>query len=235
MMQFQGFPSGGKVKYTAVPDVFFSAVLPHITDINELKVTLHLMAALYSRKGYPRFLRYSELKGDAVLMQGLKGSEEALQDALKKAIERGTILSLAVEKEKVSEDIYFLNDVPGRQAVDKIKSGELELAGLKAGESVPGPSEPLPDIFTLYEQNIGMLTPMIADEIRDAEKLYPESWIRDAVKEAVLHNKRNIKYISRILQNWSIEGRSDGTYQRDSKATGPDKYIKGKYGHMVRR
>ncbi len=235
MTQFQGFPSGAKVKYTAVPDVFFSAVLPQITDINELKVTLHLMAALYSRKGYPRFLRYSELKSDTVLMQGLKSSEEALQDALKKAVARGTILSLNVVKEKASEDIYFLNDVPGRQAVEKIESGELELAGLKAGKSVPAPSGPLPDIFTLYEQNIGMLTPMIADELRDAEKLYPESWIRDAVKEAVLHNKRNIKYISRILQNWSIEGRSDGTYQRDSKATGPDKYFKGRYGHMVRR
>jgi DNA replication protein len=235
MTQFQGFPSGSKVKYTSVPDVFFSAVLPQITDINELKVTLHLMAALYDRKGYPRFLRYGELTGDTVLMQGLQGSEEALRDALKKAVARGTILSLSVEKEKVTEDIYFLNDAPSRQAVEKIKNGELKLAGLKAGKSVPASAEPLPDIFTLYEQNIGMLTPMIADELRDALKLYPENWIRDAVKEAVLHNKRNIKYISRILQNWSIEGRSDGTYKRDSKATGPGKYFKGKYGHMVRR
>jgi DNA replication protein len=235
MTQFQGFPSGGKVKYTAVPDVFFSAVLPQITDINELKVTLYLMASLYDRKGYPRFLRYSELVGDTALMQGLKGSEEALRGGLKKAVERGTLLSLSVGKEKTTEDIYFLNDESSRQAVDKIKNGELKMAGLRAGKSAPAPSEPLPDIFTLYEQNIGMLTPMIADELRDALKLYPENWIRDAVKEAVLHNKRNIKYISKILQNWSVEGRSDGTYQRDSKTTGPDKYIKGKYGHMVRR
>jgi hypothetical protein len=76
---------------------------------------------------------------------------------------------------------------------------------------------------------------MIADELRDAEKLYPPDWIRDAVKESVLHNKRNIKYISKILENWSVEGRGDGTYQRDSQETGPDRFVKGKYGHMVRR
>jgi DnaD/phage-associated family protein len=235
MTQFQGFPSGGRVQFTAVPSVFFSAVLPQITDIAELKTTLHIIAALYNRKGYPRFIRYIELTGDVVLMQGLNGSEETLRQALKMAAERGTLLSFSVEKESASEDIYFLNDESSRQAVEKVRAGELKLAGLKAGKSVPAPAEPLPDIFTLYEQNIGMLTPMIAEELRDAEKLYPEDWIRDAIKEAVLHNKRNIKYIAKILQNWSIEGRSDGTYQRDSKATGPDKYFKGKYGHMVRR
>ena len=30
-----------------------------------------------------------------------------------------------------------------------------------------------------------MLTPLIADELREAEKQYPESWIKDAIKEAV--------------------------------------------------
>ncbi|OGO18360.1 MAG: hypothetical protein A2Z15_08820 [Chloroflexi bacterium RBG_16_50_11] len=235
MTQFQGFPSGGKVLYTAIPNVFFSALLPQITDIAELKVTLHIISALYNRKGYPRFIRYGELMGDAALMQGLKGSEATLRDALKKAVERGSLLSLSVEKEGASEDIYLLNDESSRQAVEKIRSGELKLAGLKTGLPEPASAEPLPDIFTLYEQNIGMLTPMIADELRDAERLYPTDWIRDAIKEAVTYNKRNIKYIAKILENWSVEGRSDGTYQRDSKATGTDKYFKGKYGHMVRR
>ena len=79
-----------------------------------------------------------------------------------------------------------------------------------------------------------MLTPMIAEELREAEKLYPEGWIRDAIKEAVSLNKRSIRYIVRILERWSAEGKSDGTYRRYSK-TDPDKYIKGKYGHIVRR
>jgi DNA replication protein len=235
MMQFQGFPSGGRVEYTSIPDVFFSGLLPQITDLAELKTTLYVISALYHKKGYPRFVSYSELLGNAGLMESLKGSEETLRGALKSAAERGSLLSLTVEKDGTTEDIYLLNTESDRQAVEKMQRGELKPAGLKAGTPAPAPAEAPPDIFTLYEQNIGMLTPMIADELRDAEKLYPPDWIRDAVKEAVLHNKRSIKYIAKILENWSVEGRSDGTYQRDTKETGPGKYFKGKYGHMVRR
>jgi DNA replication protein len=239
MKQFQGFPSGGKVVYTSIPNVFFSGLLPQITDIAELKTTLYVIATLYSKKGYPRFVSYSELLENASLTQSFKSesesSDKVLRAALKLAVERGTLLNLTIEKDGASEEIYFLNDESGRQAVAKIEGGELKLPGLKTGTALPVQAEELPDIFTLYEQNIGMLTPMIADELRDAEKLYPQDWIRDAIKEAALYNKRSIRYITKILENWAVEGRSDGTYQRDSKKTGPDKYFKGKYGHMVRR
>jgi DnaD/phage-associated family protein len=234
MKQFVGFPSG-RMDFTPVPNAFFSTVLNNITDIAELKTTLHVLAMLYRKKGYPRFVSFGELLENVPLMQDLGSSGELLHDSLKKAVATGTLLSLAVEKDGASEDIFFLNDEPGRQAVARIGAGELKLPGLKASPPVPVPAEALPDIFTLYEQNIGMLTPLIADELRDAEKLYPPDWIRDAIKEAVLHNKRNIKYINKILETWSVEGRSDGTYPRDSKEAGPDKYFKGRYGHMVRR
>jgi DnaD/phage-associated family protein len=237
MKEFQGFPT--RMEFTAIPNVFFSGLLPQIDDMAELKTTLHVMAVLYRKKGYPRFISFGELAGNASLVSSLKcgeqSAEEVLRGALKMTVERGTLLHLALERDGASEDIYFLNDENGRQAVAKIESGELKMPGLKAGGRVPVETTELPDIFTLYEQNIGMLTPMIADELRDAEKNYPQDWIRDAIKEAVLHNKRNIKYISKILENWSVEGRSDGTYQRDTKKTDPDRFIKGKYGHMVRR
>jgi DNA replication protein len=235
MKSFQGFPSGGKVTYTSIPNVFFSGLLPQITDMAELRTTLHVIAALYGKKGYPRYVKFNELLGNAGLMSGLRRSEDALRKALDMAVARGTLISLSFDKGGNSEELYFLNDVNGREAVEKIRDGEIELSGLKVREPAPVPAEEPPDIFTLYEQNIGLLTPLIADELRDAEKLYPAEWIRDAVREAVLHNKRNIRYITKILENWSIEGRSDGTYQRDTKKTGPGRYFKGKYGHMVQR
>jgi DNA replication protein len=234
MKQFTGFPSG-RVEFTPIPNVFFSELLADITDMAELKTTLHVMAVLYRKKGYPRFVGFGELLKHIPLMESIDGSKELLHEALKKAVERGTLLALTIEKDDASEEIYFLNDNAGRQAVAKIDTGELTLPGLKISPPVPAPAGALPDIFTLYEQNIGMLTPLIADELRDAEKLYPLVWIRDAIKEAVLHNKRNIKYINKILENWSVEGRGDGTYQGDIKEAGPDKYFRGKYGHMVRR
>ena len=243
MKPFAGFPA--RMQFTPLPNFFFSTLLPQISDITELKTTLHILGALYHKRGYPRFLTYRELLSDASLMASLSGvaepPKEALRQALEMVIRRGTILHAVLDRDGMPEDIYLLNTEPNRQVVTKIQNGEFSLTGLKAErrtgvqvepEVIPG--EELPDIFTLYEQNIGMLTPMIADELREAEKLYPAIWIKDAIKEAVSLNKRNIRYIVRILEHWSTEGKSNGTYRRYSK-TDQGKYIKQKYGHMVRR
>ncbi|NQT31102.1 MAG: DnaD domain protein [Deltaproteobacteria bacterium] len=227
------------MKFTAVPDFFLSKLLPQISDINELKTTLHIFQTLYHKRGYPRFATYKELAGNKSLMSSLRGDgqppDKALRRALEMAAGRGTILHLALERDGVPEDIYFLNTEADRQVMARIQNGELKLSGIKATEPAYVDAEEPPDIFTLYEQNIGMLTPMIADELRDAEQLYPQDWIRDAIKEAVALNKRSWRYIAKILENWSAEGKSDGTNRGDTKKTGPDKYVKQKYGHIVKR
>jgi len=64
-----------------------------------------------------------------------------------------------------------------------------------------------PNIFTLYEQNIGLLAPLIADELKDAADHYPAEWIEAAFREAVQHNKRKWSYIHAILRRWETEGR----------------------------
>ena len=237
MKKFGGFPA--RMEFTPVPNVFLSSLLPQIEDINELKVTLHIFRLLYRRKGYPRFVTLAELRGDAALMSSLGATDESpddiLQESLEAALGRGTVLRVTLERDGAAEEVYLLNDNPGRQAADKITGGEVVLSGLKVREPAPLVAEAPTDIFTLYEQNIGMLTPLLADEIRDAEKQYPEGWIRDAIKEAVSQGKRKWSVVSAILQRWSTEGRDDGAYRRDSKKADPDKYIRGKYGHMVRR
>lgn len=237
MEQFKGFPA--RMRFTPLPNVFFSSLLPQISDMAELKTTLHIFWALYQKRGYPRFVSYQELLGNKSLIGSLKGTgdpEKALLSALEMATKRGTVLHLKAERDGVTADIYFLNTEQDRQIVAKIQNGELRLSGFKAeGQSYIETEEPS-DIFTLYEQNIGLLTPMIAEELSEAERLYPEGWIKDAIKEAVSLNKRNWRYIAKILERWSAEGKSSGTYQRDSaQKTSPDKYIAGKYGHMVRR
>ncbi len=237
MGQFKGFPV--KVQFTPLPSLFFSMLLPQISDIAELKVTLHILATLYRRRGYPRFVSLRELLGSTSLMRGLSRADEPPAEALTRALEmatkRGTILRLALDRDGASEDVYFLNTESDREAIAKIQKGELGLPDLKAeGQGYVGTEEP-PDIFTLYEQNIGMLTPMIAEELKEAEKLYPGDWIKDAVREAVNQNKRKWSYISAILERWLREGRESGAHRRDSKKQDPDKYIKGKYGHMVWR
>jgi len=236
MSQFSGFPA--RMEFTPIPNYFLNVLLPRISDIRELKTTLHVLAALYRKRGHPRFVTCQEMLNNDGLMKSLKADDEdppeALRRALQMASQRGTIIHIALDRDGSTEDIYLMNTEADRKTAARIESGELKISGLKAAEKTYVEAEEPPDIFTLYEQNIGMLTPLIADELKEAEKLYPESWLRDAVKEAVALNKRNIRYIVRILERWSTEGKTDGTYQRVSK-TDPDKYIKGKYGHMVRR
>jgi len=237
MKQFSGFPA--KMQFTPIPNFFFSTLLPQISDIAELKTTLHILGALYRKRGYPRFITYRELLSNTSLMRSLKEAakppDEVLRQALEMATRRGTILHIVLDRDGVPEDIYFLNTDSDRQIVAKIKNGELSLVGLKTGGQSSIETEKQPDIFTLYEQNIGMLTPMIAEELREAEKLYPVAWIKDAIREAVNQNIRKKSYILAILERWSSEGKDSGAYKRDFKKTDPDKYAKQKYGHMVRR
>ncbi len=236
MKQFSGFPA--RMEFTPVPNLFFSALLPRITDMAELKTTLFVLAALYRKRGYPRFVTYSELLANDGLISSLREPsrppDEVLRQALKMAVARGTLLLIEVDRDGTAEDAYFMNTESNRQVVTKIQNGELKLTGIKPVAPSYAGAEAQPDIFALYEQNIGLLTPMIAEQLREAEKLYPETWIREAIKEAVNQNKRKWNYISAILEHWSAEGKSDGAHPRYTKAD-PDKYIKGKYGHMVQR
>jgi DnaD/phage-associated family protein len=231
MKTFEGFPA--KMTFTPIPNMFINNLLPQIDDIGELKVTLYIMEAVYNKKGYPRFVSFDELAGNASLISSLKKNDNPLNElknALKLAMERKTILGLSLE----DGEVYFLNTEPDRQSIEKIKSGEIKLSGIKmtTAETI-NMEEPL-NIFALYEENIGMLTPMIAEELKDIINLYPETWIEDAIKEAVKQNVRKLSYITAVLESWVKEGRSDGAYRRDSKKDNPEKYTKGEYGRFVR-
>lgn len=237
MKQFPGFPA--KTEYAPVPVVFFSTLLPEITDIAELKITLHLLRILYLKKGYPRTVSFAELSSDTCILSGLQtgsiSSTEILKRALDMAVKRGSILHLSLDKDGKKEDIYLLNTRQDRDAIEKIKSGEIRLPHLEVKQRMEISTEAEPNIFALYEENIGVITPIIAEDLKEAEKLYPESWINDAFKEAVKANKRNWRFISYLLERWATEGKKDGTYRRNLKTTDPDKYVKDKYGHFFQR
>lgn len=235
---FSGFPTRAEV--TPIPNLFFTTIMPQVDDIAELKTILHVFWLLSRRRGYPRFVTYGELLSDPILMseieKGTGSRDEMLSRALKLAVQRGTMLHLKLERDGETEDVYFVNTESGKKVMDRIQRGELALPGLipRQGE----PAEPMspPGIFRLYEQNVGMLTPLIAEELQEAEKLYPADWIESAFREAVALNRRSWKYIARILERWAVEGKDDGKFGRDTKKKDESsKYVRGRYGHMVER
>lgn len=71
----------------------------------------------------------------------------------------------------------------------------------------PPPPPPRPNSFTLYEQNVGPLTPLIADHLRDFEADYGEEWLKQAIEVAAERNKRSIKYIEATLKGCRAEGK----------------------------
>ncbi len=90
------------------------------------------------------------------------------------------------------------------------------------------------DIFVLWEEEIGKITPTVRDTLIDAIEHFGEDWVRDAIKEASRSNKKDWRYIEGILKNWARDGKDVGPPgQRRDRDTG--KYFKGKYGHMVSR
>jgi DNA replication protein len=209
MKGFAGFPAG-KQPYTPVPNSFFSEVLPGIDHLGELKVTLHVFWLLTMKKSERPYVSGEELSADRRLLGGLTApgmsAEEALQDALDRAIARRTLLRITSGQGAERKDWYLVNSERGRQALDDLLAGKWAPVG--AGEPVRLQAQ-RPNIFVLYEQNIGPLTPLLAEELMEAENTYPASWIEDAFRESVELNKRSWRYVQRILERWAAEGREE--------------------------
>lgn len=64
------------------------------------------------------------------------------------------------------------------------------------------------DMFTLFEKELGRtLSPMECEIIKEwLSSDYTEELIKEALKEAIYNNVRNLKYIDRILYTWKNKG-----------------------------
>lgn len=236
---FVGFPDQ-KMHAVVVPDLFFVDLLQQIDDLAELKLTVYFFWLLNEKEGPLRFIRGDDLREDETLLQGLglesalRSPLAALEDALERAVARNTLLRVDVEttaigrgqecngvhllssgenppevEEANSEDWYFLNTAKGRQSVAAIRQGRLaDLQGIVPDEAQLRVERP--NVFVLYEQNFGLMTAMIADQLRDLEKSYPPDWITEAMEIALLNNKRHLNYIRGILRRWETEGKDEG-------------------------
>jgi DNA replication protein len=225
---FSGFPAG-KQPLIPIPAAFFSELLPQIDDLGELQVTLYAFWALTRREGRFRYLQRSEMAADESLMAALERPglqpEAALGEALERAVVRGTLLHVTLELASGEEHFYFFNSARGRAALAAVEAGEWTPSG--------DPAMPLsmaierPNVYTLYEQNIGPLTPMLADRLRAAEDNFPGEWIEEAIGIAVENNVRKWRYIEAILEDWEQRGRHEREDRGDSEKA-RRRYIQGK-------
>jgi DnaD/phage-associated family protein len=81
----------------------------------------------------------------------------------------------------------------------------------------------LATISKAYSSEIGLITPMIADELREASAIIPMQWTLDAIHEAASQNKRSWKYVMAILNRWKAQGNQEDKKQDVSKYQKPTK------------
>jgi DnaD/phage-associated family protein len=215
MKTFKGFSDSES--FTQLPDTFFHQLLHQMDDTKELKVTLYVLWRVQHMDAAYHALREADF-GPKEL--GL--SLEEVRAGIEKAVKRGILL----KAEHEAEVFYFLNSPRGRAAANALLHGEQKAAGITA---VPFER---PNIFRLYEENIGPLTPLIADALKDAEETYSAEWIAETIELAVKNNKRSWRYCEAILKRWKEEGRGEKQDRRDTEKD-RDKYIKGEYADYI--
>jgi DnaD/phage-associated family protein len=247
---FAGIPSGAQA--TPVPNLFFTRLLPRLTDPVELGLALYVFYLLHRKKGYPRFLTRDELAAEADLALFLErvsqtdrpaddpagpdgGRRAALERGLATLVGAGFLLPVSVEGPEGVQDIYFLNAAADRRAAERLRRGELKV----------GPWRPLPEaapvapsrgIYALYEENIGLLSDAVVDKLRDAEELYPQEWLRPAFEIAAANNVRRWSYVARILERWATEGPDYAQAGGDTEGgAGRSGRLSGKYRDRVHR
>lgn len=218
MKGFAGF-SDGKVRTVALPETFFTELLPLVDHAGELKVTLYAFWRLSLKNGQYRFVLRSDFADDELLMQGLSPSPrqaaEALDDALERAEARGTLLRVVIEDAQAERHLYFMNTAKGREAVEKLTRGEWRPDGFDG--DIVTLNHVRANVFRLWEQNMGALTPMISEELRDMAESYPAAWIEDAIRVAVKNNVRRLKYVLAVLERMRTEGPHDQETSADAE------------------
>lgn len=233
MKKFEGF--GAKTRFISLPAETFSELLPLIDDLDELKITLWALWALPQKEsdseGF-RYLRETDFSTEsAVEMHGLQGASLAI--ALHRCVDRGTLFR--VELANIDEVLYFANTANGRLAVEQIRAGSWRMGD--AADPVQILPE-RPNVYRIYEENIGALTPLIADDLKDAEREFGVEWVAEAIALSVSMEKRNLKYVRAILKRWKQEGKHEthqGHTRQANDGTTDQRSIFGKYADYFER
>jgi DNA replication protein len=212
MKKFTGFSSDET--FTKIPDSFFRDILPNVTDADELKVTLHALWRIGNMEGRVHVLQ----------TENFTSVVSEPEPALKKSVARGILIRVA----RGPETFYFLNSPRGRVAAEAFAKGQIDVSSAVSAAPVERPN-----IFKLYEENIGPLTPLIADMLKHAENDYPNVWFEEAFEIAVARNVRNWKYIEAILKRWKDKGKDE---RKDKQDAGKDfkRYTEGEFAEFFK-
>jgi len=231
---FRGFPAGAEA--VPIPAAMLTAVFPQVDDAAELVVSLYAAAAVQRQRRYPRLVEVDALRAERALIETLAAVcpgeevEVAFRRGLDSAVARGTVLAVDARDANGERALITLNSDGDRRAAERIQRGELRRSVPWELVRRPAPEARGVTIYALYESVVGPITPGIGRELAEAEGLYSRQWIVEAFLESEELNKRNWRYVKRILERWDREGRSDEALGRSDRRR-PD----SRFEHLIRR
>ena len=211
--KFDGFLVATEPGIT-IPATFFTDVLPGLVDLSEIQVTLAAFRLASDEGGIESPIAERALFRDRHLRTSLRvaGSprepDRRVAAGLDLATGRGTLLRFQADFGESKETWYYVNTPANQALVAAMGRGAIAPPqSIWKERDVPSIQPERPNVFRLYEQNIGLLSPLLADQLIDALESYPSEWIEDAIAESVSYNRRSWRYIQRILEKWATEGR----------------------------
>ncbi len=232
MAKFEGFPPDPRTP-SPLPEAFFREILPAIDRLEELKVLLYILWRCGQMEGGLQYLWREDILADQVFMKGMDPdpveAEKAVDLGIQGGVARGTLLAQRVEVKNRTGSVILLNSARGRAAMDSLEDGSWQPA---PGSPPSAPAIDRTSIYRLYEENVGPLTPMIVEMLKDAEADYPAAWIEEAIKIAVENNVRRWRYIEAILRSWREEGKDERQTRGDLKED-RHRYVRGKFSEFI--
>lgn len=209
------FPRG--YRSTPIPNPLLADLLVEIADPDELRLTLRAVWALHQQKNFPPSVTMSDLTSDRTVaaMLGTAGDnlENRVCALLDQAAERGTLLKIA---DRGGPDRYFLNTEPVRRVLSRqgvaptsVDDAAETEADLETWQDLGAAAEPSLAV-TAYEENIGHITPLVAEKISDAIDDYTELAVVEAIRTAAARDVRNWNYVAALLRRPQREQDEDG-------------------------
>ena len=199
-----------------IPHAFLTDTIVEISSMVELQVSLTMFRLIANLDGEETPIAERMILRDETLRRAMRREgvvsdpDDRILQGLELAVGRGTLLRFLATEGPQQRYWYYLNTAVNRATIASMERGALPPpAIIWEGKTAPTISLDPPNAYRLYEQNIGPLTPLIADQISQAVTDYPGDWIADAITEAVSYNRRSWRYILRILENWQASGRRE--------------------------
>ena len=209
----KGFPLADDYATTRVPNAVLGRVLSTIDDADVIKLIMRAIWLLERQNGYPRFIAPQELRADRVLSVMFE-EDDMFENALEDAVGFGVLARVSING---IERLMLNTESARRASFEGSAYGVIQDAD--DGWDTPAVDSRPANAFQAYEENIGVLSPMIREGILTALEDFSDDEITKAIKIAVENESRSWSFVAGVLRRWTKEGVPDDrrTYEQSER------------------